>query len=432
MLVKGRNIWRGHPPGLYVLFFSESWAWFSFFGMQAMLVYYMTQQLAFSQPSASVIYGYYDAAAYLTPFFGGMLADRLLGLRLSVIIGGLTMAAGHFMMAFPRLFFPALVLIALGNGAYVPPLASQIGRLYRDDDPRRDQAYSIYYMGMNIGAFLAPFICGTLGEWYGWHWGFAAAGVGMIIGVGVYLLRQDTLPPDPAATIWSEERRTSLSAADWSAIRLILLIAAIMALFRIAYEQTGNTMALWIEVYTDRLLRVGGWSFLVPATWFQSINPLLILFLTPPLVVLWKRQARRNREPSSVTKMAIGCGFVALSFLVMVGAAFSYEHFGRPVSWGWTAGFCTLLTIGELYCVPVSLSLISQISPVQVVSVMIGVWYLSKFAGGIVSGYFGTLWSVVPLPVFFFIAALAAFAAGIALVALSRRQARLARPAFPR
>jgi len=400
---------------------SEAWAAFSFFGMQAMLVYYMTQQLGFSQPHASVIYGYYDAAAYFTPFFGGMLADRILGLRLAVIAGGTAMAIGHFMMAFPQLFYPALALIALGNGAYVPPLISQVGRLYRADDPKRDRAYSIYYMGLNTGAFLAPLVSGTLGEWYGWKWGFTTAGVGMGIGLSIYLLGQKALPSYSISRLSGKKRLAPLSAADWSGIRFILLVAGLIAVFRVAYEQSGNTMALWVDTYTDRLLRIGDWSFLIPATWFQSINPLLIITLTPPLIALWKRQARNGKEPSTIVKMAMGCALLGLSFLVMVGAAISYEHVGKPVSWEWSVSFFVLLTIGELYCIPVGLSLVSRIAPAQAAAAMIGVWYLAKFVGGMMSGYFGTLWSTVPLPTFFLLGAFAAFAAGTGLLVLSRR-----------
>jgi proton-dependent oligopeptide transporter, POT family len=407
---------KRHPAGLYVLFFSETWAHFSFFGMQALLVYYMTKHLAFDQPTSSTIYGLYTAAAYFTPFFGGMLADRVLGQRLSVIIGGLAMALGHFMMAFEALFFPALVLIALGNGAYVPPLTAQVGRLYREGDPKRDQAYSLYYMGINIGGFLAPLVCGTLGEVYGWHYGFGAAGVGMVIGIGIYLLGQRTLPPDLLATRKADRVIKPLTAEEWSGLRALIAIAALVILFRIAYEQSGNTIALWVDSHTDRLVTFGDWSFLVPATWFQSINPLLIFTLTPFFIFFWSRQAARGKEPPTLKKMAIGCGIVALAYLVMVVAAIENDATQQPVSWAWVTAYFVLLTIGELYVLPIGLSAFSRLAPAQATAAVIGVWFLAKFAGSLLAGHLGTYWLQIPHPAFFLIGAGAAALAGIALL----------------
>jgi POT family proton-dependent oligopeptide transporter len=407
---------KRHPAGLYVLFFSETWAHFSFFGMQAMLVYYMTKQLMFTQPTASGIYGVYTAAAYFTPFFGGMLADRLLGQRWSVIAGGTSMAIGHFMMASEALFFPALTFIALGNGLYVPPLTAQVGRLYREGDPKRDQAYSLYYMGINIGAFLAPLVCGTLGELYGWHYGFAAAGVGMVIGMAIYVAGQRTLPPDLLAKA-GERVVKPLSAADWSAVRTLVVVAMLVILFRIAYEQSGNTIALWVDQHTDRVVQFGTWSFAVPATWFQSINPLLIFTLTPVIIMLWARQARRGTEPATLVKMAIGCAIVAVAYGVMVAAAALNDASGAPVSWAWVTAYFVLLTIGELYVLPLGLSVFSRVAPAQAAAGMIGVWFLAKFAGSLLAGYLGTFWTEISHPTFFLVGAAAAGLAGLALLA---------------
>jgi POT family proton-dependent oligopeptide transporter len=407
---------KRHPAGLYVLFFSETWAHFSFFGMQAMLVYYMTKQLVFEQPTASAIYGVYTAAAYFTPFFGGMLADRVFGQRWSVIAGGTSMAIGHFMMASEALFFPALTFIALGNGLYVPPLTAQVGRLYRDGDPKRDQAYSLYYMGINIGAFLAPLVCGTLGEVYGWHYGFAAAGVGMVIGMAIYLAGQRTLPPDTFKTRASDGVVKPLSSADWSAIRTLIAVAVLVILFRIAYEQSGNAIALWVDQNTDRVVQFGTWSFAVPATWFQSINPLLIFTLTPLIIAFWARQATRGAEPSTLTKMAIGCLIVTLAYGVMVAAALLNDTTGQPVSWAWVTSYFVLLTLGELYVLPIGLSVFSRVAPAQAAAAMIGVWFLAKFVGSLLAGYLGAYWTQIPHPTFFLIGAASAGVAGVTLL----------------
>jgi proton-dependent oligopeptide transporter, POT family len=414
----GTPLRRHHPTGLYVLFFSETWAHFSFFGMQAMLVYYMTKHLLFAQPAASAIYGLYTAAAYFTPFFGGMLADRVLGQRWSVIAGGTSMAIGHFMMAFEALFFPALVFIALGNGLYVPPLTAQVGRLYREGDPKRDQAYSLYYMGINIGAFLAPLVCGTLGELYGWHYGFAAAGVGMVIGMAIYLAGQRTLPPDLLKSGARERAVKHLTSADWSAIRTLVAVAALVVLFRIAYEQSGNAIALWVDENTDRMIRSGSWSFVVPATWFQSINPLLIFTLTPLIIAFWARQAARKAEPSTLLKMAIGCVIVTIAYGVMVVAALLNDASGQPVSWAWVTAYFVLLTLGELYVLPIGLSVFSRVAPAQAAAAMIGVWFLAKFAGSLMAGYLGAFWTQIPHSTFFLIGAAAAALAGVALFVL--------------
>src|SRR4051812_2422327 len=193
----GRRTLFGHPPGLTALFMTQMWAEFSYFGLQALLVYYMTQQLHFDQAKASLIYGAYGGAAFFSPFFGGLIADRWLGRTASVVVGASMMMAGHFAMASEALLFPALALVAIGNGLFIPPLAIQVGSLYGDDDPRKAYAYSTYYMGINLGGLLAPLVCGTLGELYGWHWGFTAAGVGMAIGLAIYCSFLRFLPPEP-------------------------------------------------------------------------------------------------------------------------------------------------------------------------------------------------------------------------------------------
>src|SRR5690242_2841748 len=243
----------GHPPGLTVLFTTQMWAEFSFFGLQAMLVYYMTKELGFSQAKSSLIYGAYGAAAFFSPFFGGLIADRWLGRTMSVVIGSTMMMFGHFAMAFEALLFPALVLVALGNGLFLPPLAIQVGSLYADDDPRKAYAYSAYYMGINLGGLLAPLVCGTLGELYGWHWGFAAAGVGMAIGLVIYCSFLRLLPPEPNRTLLAAEEGPAAAPIREHVLILFLMIAMIV-LFRIGYEQSGNVIALWVADRTDRAI----------------------------------------------------------------------------------------------------------------------------------------------------------------------------------
>lgn len=406
----------GHPRGLIVLFLTETWAHFSYFGMQALLVFYMTKQLDFSQPAASAVYGLYGGVAYFTPFIGGMIADQLIGQRRSVVIGGLLMAVGHFTLAFESLFFPGLALVGLGNGFFVPATTTQVGHLYQPGDPRRDRAYSIYYMGINIGAFAAPLVCGTLGELFGWHYGFAAAGIGMIIGLVIYLTNQKTLGPEPRRLrIESGAAKTPIGAIGWKAIRTLIGVALIIVIFRIGYEQTGNTIALWADRNTDRQFG----SMTIPATWFQSINPFLIVTLTPLLAIWWSRQARRGAEWTNLTKMSMGCAIAGTGFLVMIGAAADFAATGSASSY-WLVGYFVLLTVGELLVLPVGLSLFSKVSPVQAASAMIGVWYLAKFAGSLAAGWLGTLWETILPATFFSIGASAAFIAAASLALLGR------------
>src|SRR6202789_3604560 len=279
-----QQTWFGQPRGLTILFLTEMWEIFSYYGMRALLVYYMTKQLLIGQEKASLIYGTYQALAYFTPIFGGLIADRWLGKRRAVVIGGSIMAAGHFMMTFEPLFYLALATIALGNGLFLPSLPSQIDGLYRPAEPRRRWAYNVYYVGINIGGCLAPLICGALGEFYGWHWGFGAAGVGMLLGLVIYILGAKHLPEQVRA-VKTHTRTAPVAPAHKYRSTFILLFAVGVAVtvFRGAYEQYGNTLALWADVGIDRT--IGLWT--IPMTWFPSLDPLLVIMMTPLLLAHW-------------------------------------------------------------------------------------------------------------------------------------------------
>jgi POT family proton-dependent oligopeptide transporter len=411
----------GHPPGLTVLFMTQMWAEFSYFGLQALLVYYMTQHLGFSQAKSSLIYGAYGAAAFFSPFFGGIVADRWLGRTRSVVIGGLLMMCGHFAMAFEPLLFAALALVALGNGLFMPPLAVQVGGLYADDDPRQAQAFSAYYMGINLGGLLAPLVCGTLGELYGWHWGFAAAGVGMLAGLIIYLRFRHLLPADPPSRSRTHaDARISLSTKDWGNLRMLVAIIAVVVLFRIGYEQSGNVIALWVEHQTDRSVDMFGAHLEIPATWFQSINPLLIIVLTPFLMRHWAKRAARNGPANLLARMSLGCAIAALSMVVMVAAAALNAKTGRPVGVEWVTAYFVLLTIGELLVIPVGLTLVGALSPVQVAAMAMGAWYIAKFLGSLLAGAMGAYWGVIPASLFFGLGALSVLIAAAFLLVLSR------------
>lgn len=419
--------WFGHPRGLVVLFLTEMWERFSFYGMKALLIYYMIRQLQFSQADASLIYGAYIGGVYLTPIVGGYLADRWLGRRRAILAGGSLMALGHFVLASETLFFPALLLIALGNGLFLPSLPSQVGDLYDPRDPRRGGSYNIYYVGINLGALLAPLVCGTLGEVYGWHVGFGVAGAGMCLGLAIYLLGARHLPPDRPAPQPPAPGNPAQDRASWRSFAPLLLVGLAVVVFRSGYEQGGNTLAVWAESSVDRSL----WGRTVPVTWMQALNPLGVFLFTPLLVAAWRRAAERGREPSSLAKMALGAAGVALAYLVLSGLAAT--HGSTPVSMLWVAAFFTVYTLAELYILPVGLGLFARLAPPGRGATVIAAWYLASFGGNLLSGVVGRHLQSLGATRFFLLLAVLTGAAALGLLALRPwlgrvEAARLVRP----
>ncbi|WP_227977769.1 peptide MFS transporter [Arenimonas daejeonensis] len=311
-VARTESSWLGQPPGLTILFLTQMWETFSYYGMRVLLVYYMTKQLLMGQQQASLVYGVYTAMVYFTPIVGGVISDRWLGRRRAVVIGGVVMALGHFLMASESAFYFALAAIALGNGLFLPSLPSQIDALYGADDPRRRSAYNFYYVGINVGGLLAMLFCGWLGETYGWHYGFGAAGLGMLAGLIIYLLGGRHLPPEPP-------RMAAVASAAPVAydlrqrVLVLLAIGLCVVLFRAAYEQTGNTIALWADARVDR----AAGAFTIPFGWFIALNPAVVILLTPLLVAHWTRQARAGRDLSSARKMSLGAFGLAACFLLL-------------------------------------------------------------------------------------------------------------------
>jgi POT family proton-dependent oligopeptide transporter len=447
----------GHPIGLYVLFFAEMWERFSYYGMRGMLRAYMVYWL-FSEAAsakyppagatpptgapinakevigydlirgfysdaesvgdfASLIYGLYTALVYLTPLFGGILADRLLGQRKTVLLGGVIMALGHFVMASESMFFIALGLIIIGNGAFKPNISTQVGNLYPAGDPRRDGAFTIFYMGINLGAFICNLVCATLAQQYGWHWGFGAAGVGMLLGLVVYVLGGRFLAPEPArsAAKGAEAPAAPLNNDEWMRVGALVLLCLLNVSFWAVYEQQGNTMQAWADEQTNWPVIFG---FQIPSAWFQSFNPFMIFLLAPLLDMFWGWQRSRNSEPSSVGKMALGSIVLGLSFVVMVVGAQLVGDGKGSLFWPF---FCTLiLTVGELYLSPIGLSLVTKVSPVRIVSMMMGMWFLSSFAGNYLSGVIGTLYDDMSKSAFFMVLCGIGLVTGLAMWAFNR------------
>ncbi|MFM6927239.1 MAG: peptide MFS transporter [Bdellovibrio sp.] len=426
----------GHPRPLFTLFFTEMWERFSFYGMRALLVLYMTQYLFIqahegkeiwgysalrgaiehffgplsTQGFASQIYGLYMGLVYFTPFFGGIIADRYWGQRRSVYVGGILMAIGHFLMAAESLFFPALLFIILGNGFFKPNISTQVGSLYEDGDSRRDRAFTIFYMGVNLGAFFSPLICGTLGQKVGWHWGFGAAGVGMLLALVIYHFGGKDLPQSKhKASIQEVEAQSHvpLSKTEWTRTWALIFLCLITIFFWGVYEQQGNTLQLWADQSTD--WNFFGWD--MPSSWYQSFNPFVIFLFAPILDRAWAWQARRKNEPSTAMKMAIGC-FLGTAALVVMYIAAQVVGNGKGSAL-WILGSTLMLTIGELYLSPIGLSLVTKVSPKKIVSMMMGVWFLASFFGNYLSGWIGSYYEKMPKENFFILLAGLGFIPGV-------------------
>jgi POT family proton-dependent oligopeptide transporter len=441
--IKTQKTILGHPAGLFVLFFAEMWERFSYYGMRALLVLYMVdylikgvqsgtfQVIGFGglqrtiesvfgpmniQPLASQIYGLYTAFVYFTPLFGGMLADRILGQRKTVVLGGVLMAIGQFLLMSEALFLAGLAFLIIGNGCFKPNLASQVGTLYAPGDPRRDRAYTIYYMGVNLGAFFAPLVCGTLGQLWGWKYGFGAAGVGMILGIVQYLFGARYLAKDHVTHAKENKiEKQPLTPGQWRAIFGLIVLVILNAIFWAVYEQQGNT----IQIFADRNAdwHVFGWE--MPSTWFQAINPMFIFVLTPFLNIFWGWQSSRKTEPGSVTKMAMGCVMLGISFLPLILITKGLGE-TEKISFLWLVGCTLIYTMGELYLSPIGQSLVSKVAPPHLVSMLMGMWFMSNFFGNYLTGYLGTFYEKMPRDSFFLMLAVLGLAAGAAIFAINK------------
>ncbi len=287
-------------------------------------------------------------------------------------------------------------------------------------DPRIDRAFSIFYVGINVGAFFSPLICGSLGEGVGYHWGFFAAGIGMVIGQITYLFALRTLPPDRIARVKSHtETKKPLTANDWKAVAALVLLCVPTTLFWATYEQQGNTINLWAQDFTDRRLIPGLINWDIPVTWFQAFNPFMIFAFTPLVVGFWASQAKRNREPSTVKKMALGNLFLALSYVVMAVAAYVTGP-SAHASWLWLFAFFAVITLGELYLSPIGLALVARVAPAQILSAMMGLWFITSFTGNQLQGYIGSFFSEMDKTQFFLLCAALGAAAALVTWAFDR------------
>ena len=398
----------GHPAGLFLLFGTEMWERFSYYGMRALLVLTMvagTQSadpgFGWSNHDATILYGNYTALVYLTPIIGGWLADNYLGQRISVLIGGVIMAAGQFTLASAvpgnlPLFYVGLGLLVLGNGFFKANISTMVGELYREGDARRDGGFTIFYMGINVGAFLAPLVCSTFGEsaTWGWRYGYFAAGCGMALSVVTQLVLARRLlgevgvkPSAQRSRAASGGAHAKLTQVERDRLRVIFMLFVFVVLFWASFEQAGGLMNLYAEQKTNRFLTA---AYEIPAGYFQSVNSLFIIVLAPIFAAVWSRLAQAGRNPPTPIKMVFGLLLTGVGFVFMVGAALDQQAHGKA-SMIWLIMAYMFHTMGELCISPVGLSVVTKLAPLRLASVMMGVWFLINFVANWIAGQVGAL-----------------------------------------
>ena len=439
----------GHPKGLYLLFMTEMWERFSYYGMRAIFVLYMTKMLLLPDSEATNIYGSYTGLVYLTPLLGGYLADRFLGNRRSIEIGGLLMAIGQFIMFFSAsttgtsaltLMWLGLTMLIIGNGFFKPNISTMVGDLYPQGDKRVDSAFTIFYMGINLGAFLSPIICGTLAEKVDFKWGFLAAGIGMVIGLITFVTQKNKVLVDADNNPIGMPKQKfgiaqygmvlgsiglifflmnfkslfnsdldiigyliygamiampliiltdkSLTKDERERILVIFILAFFVIFFWGAFEQAGASLTIFADRQTDRT--IFGWE--MPASYFQSVNALAILLLAPLFSSIWLRLGNRGKEPSSPKKMAWGLALISIGYAVIAYAVYGLGMMDK-VSMFWLIGLYVIHTMGELCLSPIGLSMVSKLSPARFSSLLMGTWFLANAAA---NKFAGTLSSLIP------------------------------------
>lgn len=427
-----------HPRGLWVLAGTEFWDRISFHGMQALLVLYMVGQLLLPghieqiagfagyrrviegitgplsvEALAAQTFGIYVGLVYFTPVAGGWLGDRVIGRPAGVISGGVLMAAGHFSLAFDRTFLLALLFLILGAGLLRGNLSSQIKAMYADGDRREADAFQVYYVAINLGAFAAPIITGALATLYGWHTGFAFAGFGMLIGVAIYILGMRHVPPQPISRR-SDAVRAKLTAGERGRVLTMLLIWPLLVCFWVAQSQVWNVYNLWVRDHVE--LRIG-W-FTVPVPWLQALDGLAPIIVMPVFLALWRWQAARGREPSVTAKIGIGCLIFAAGTTWLALAPLVSTDGRAPLLWA--VAFHLISNIGWLYVAPISLALYGGKSPASLRGTMLGINFLTVFAASVISGRLGGLYETMSTSGFWMLHSAIAAGGGLVLLALAR------------
>ena len=452
-----------YPSSLSTLFFTEMWERFSYYGMRALLVLYLVNSLNYSESEALHIYAVYTGLVYLTPLIGGYLADRFLGTQKSIFIGGLTMMIGHFLMAFPDYLYLAIGMLIIGNGYFKPNISSLLGKLYKSNDVRRDSGFSIFYVGINVGAFLAPLIVGYVGETINWHYGFAIAGFGMLAGLIQFYYGQNKIIKEDTT-----QQSRKLKSADWGLITIISLIniplillilevnevinnyffeillalvtfisfylltrkkqllsakedlkkivyigvlSIFVIFFWVGFEQAGGSLTLFANNSVDRNFL----GFIIPASFFQSINPLIIILIGPMIANFWLRVDRSKSNINTPQKMGLGLLLLAGGFFLITLVNNSSDS---AISLWWLVGVYFLHTLGELCLSPIGLSMVSKVSPRKIASLMMGFWFLSSAVANFMAGKLPGILQANNLDLFTFLT-VTSIVAGLLLLLIS-------------
>jgi POT family proton-dependent oligopeptide transporter len=469
-----------HPPGLYLLFFTEMWERFSYYGMRGLLILFLTKTImqggmGFSDGSAGIIYGWFTGFVYLTPIIGGYLADHFLGQRRAILIGGILMALGQFALAggieltglldFARSspgeggFFaelgrafaaiaglPGLLLLILGNGFFKPNISTLVGQLYAQGDPRRDSAFTIFYMGINLGAFLAPLVCGYFAEslfaktegeailHYGFRYGFLAAGCGMVLGQILfnllsprYLGQIGVIPTAKIKEIGQTEdsEHRPLTKEEKDRMSVIFIVCIFVTFFWAGFEQAGSSLSLYTDRFIDRTL----FGTLIPTSAFQSVNAFFIVALGGVAASIWLALAKKGKDLSVPVKMGLGMILLGIGFLFMVGAAFyrggdiADESIKAPMIFLVATYF--FHTVGELCLSPIGLSMITRLAPMKYASMLMGVWFLSPFVAQVVGGYIAAYVEKLGALAIFEYIALFVIVAGLVFISMNKMLVRM-------
>jgi proton-dependent oligopeptide transporter, POT family len=427
----------GHPRGLWFLAFTEAWERFSYYGMQSLLVLYMVKYLllpgriervmifdAFrqlplysgldGQPLASAIFGTYTASVYLTPIFGGFLADRVLGRRRTVLLGGLTMAAGHFLMAFETAFLFALLCLVLGCGMFKGNIASQVGALYKPEDLRRADAFQIFYLGINAGVIISPLIVGSLGEKVGWHYGFAAAGVGMLLAICIYLWGQKYLRAsdnDPRLAVVKNAPKARLTKRDWTSVIALILLIPVMAVAIVPNNQIFNAYLVW----GDRQFDLVFMGKTLPTTWLVTLDAIVSVSFLAIVAIFYRWYGKHYREPDEVMKLIIGSAFSVCGALCLVAAAATQAP-GQKIGLFWPVAFHFLNSIAFAHMLPIGLALFAKYAPKAINATIIGLYYLAFFLANSMVGKIGGFLEKWPTTNFWLLHAAFALGAGLCFV----------------
>lgn len=414
--------WLGHPQGLTILILTGLWENSALFGMRTVLIYYLVDQLKMPNTQAIDLYALFSASGFIG-IIGSAIADKYIGLRRGVLAGIALMALGLFLLLLPKLLVPALLLVASGSGLVRPTLTAQVGLLYESDDPRRDRAFTAYYIGINIGATIAPLIFGTVGEFYGWSWTFVASGMGMLLAIVIYVYGWKWLRDgqSPAQAGSASGDNGSVGAMQVLFVLGLVWLGGIC--FWAAYGQLGSTLALWVETDVDRSFHVLGGGMTIPATWFQAVNPILIFIFGPLVTWLWHRERGSQSVGHELNKMAFGGIFLSVSFVILAVVAGVAP---KGTSFFWFLLAMMPLTLGELYWTPVGLGLFSRLALGGFVAVFVGLFGFAMMTGYAVSGATGQIWGKITTGHFFIIIAMiAAFSSVLALLARWRARESL-------